>query len=90
LLHHAPPTLRHISIMLHDVHRPTTLGSRIAFKLQELDKIITQARFPHLEEFLLGINATDELMRKDRYWEQCVDAARRALPNLHARRLLKV
>ncbi|KAI0720695.1 hypothetical protein C8T65DRAFT_801062 [Cerioporus squamosus] len=90
LVHYAPSTLRHITIMLHDLRRPTTLGNRTVLKLQEFDKVATQARFPHLETFQLCIKATDDLTRKDRYWEKCADAARRALPSLHARGLLKL
>ncbi|KAI0720683.1 hypothetical protein C8T65DRAFT_632429 [Cerioporus squamosus] len=90
LAHHAPPSLRKVVIMLHDLPRPTTLGNRIVLKLQEFDKVVTQARFPHLQEFELGIAVTYDLTRKRGYWEKCVAAARRALPGLHARGLLKI
>ncbi|TFK88466.1 hypothetical protein K466DRAFT_488889, partial [Polyporus arcularius HHB13444] len=90
LKHYAPPTLRHITIMLYDLPRPTTLGNRVVLKLQEFDKVVTEARFPHLEEFSVCITVTDELARKSGRWMKCVGAARRALPNLHARGLLKL
>ncbi|RPD56062.1 hypothetical protein L227DRAFT_614928 [Lentinus tigrinus ALCF2SS1-6] len=90
LANYASPTLRKVTINLHDLECPTTLGNRVVLKLQELDKVVTAARFPNLQQFELVVGVTDELRHKAHYHPDCCEAARRALPGLHARGVLSI
>ncbi|EJF57959.1 hypothetical protein DICSQDRAFT_129205 [Dichomitus squalens LYAD-421 SS1] len=54
MLSQASGTLRKIAIWLHDLPRITTLNNRRLLRLQAFDRIITQDRFPLLEELRLA------------------------------------
>ncbi|KAI0720694.1 hypothetical protein C8T65DRAFT_692615 [Cerioporus squamosus] len=90
LANYAPPTLRKVTIDIRDLERPTTLGNRSVLKLQEFDKVITQARFPNLQQFELRVEPTRELGRKAHCTKKCREAALRTLPGLHALGVLDV
>ncbi|RPD75521.1 hypothetical protein L226DRAFT_522687 [Lentinus tigrinus ALCF2SS1-7] len=90
LANYASPTLRKVTIDLHDLERPTTLGNRVVLKLQEFDKVVTAARFPNLQQFELRVGVSDDLYRKRHHEQKCREAALRALPGLHARNVLRI
>ncbi|RPD75518.1 hypothetical protein L226DRAFT_570538 [Lentinus tigrinus ALCF2SS1-7] len=90
LANYASPTLREVTIDLHDLERPTTLGNRVVLKLQEFDKVVTAVRFPNLQKFELNVGVSDELYRKRHHEQKCREAALRALPGLHARNVLSI
>ncbi|RPD61235.1 hypothetical protein L227DRAFT_562792 [Lentinus tigrinus ALCF2SS1-6] len=90
LANYASPTLRKVTIDLHDLERPTTLGNRVVLKLQEFDKVVTAARFPNLQKFELNVCVSDELYRKRHHEQKCREAALRALPGLRARNVLSI
>ncbi|RDX47287.1 hypothetical protein OH76DRAFT_1406192 [Lentinus brumalis] len=90
LANYAAPTLREIIIDIHDLERPTTLGNRTVLRLQEFDKVVTQARFPNLQRFAVCVTPTRTLWNKANCNETCLAAIHRALPGLRARGILIV
>ncbi|TBU24716.1 hypothetical protein BD309DRAFT_1030153 [Dichomitus squalens] len=91
MLSQAPRTLRHVTIRLNYLPRVTTLNNRRMLRLQEFDKVITYDRFPDMKEVNLCI-LLDRYLEADRKydWQHVVVGVQKALPNLHARGLLKV
>ena len=91
MLARASATLRNITIRLHDLPKVTTLNNRQLLRLQAFDKEITRERFPRLKEVNLWIEPHRDLREKRKYnWEHVAAAARKALPQLHSRGVLKV
>ena len=91
MLARASATLRNITIRLHDLPKVTTLNNRQLLRLQAFDKEITRERFPRLKEVNLWIEPHRDFREKPQYdWAHVVAAARKALPQLHSRGVLKV
>ncbi|TBU26958.1 hypothetical protein BD311DRAFT_725041 [Dichomitus squalens] len=91
MLSQASGTLRKIAIWLHDLPRITTLNNRRLLRLQAFDRMITQDRFPLLEEVKLRISVHYDLRRKPSYdWQKVVLGTQKALRGLHSRGLLEV
>ena len=91
ILARAPATLQNVTIHLHDLPKLTTLNNRQLLRLQAFDKAITREHFPRLKEVTLWIEPHRDFREKRKYdWAHVVAAARKALPQLHSRGILKV
>ena len=91
MLARASSTLQKITIYLRDLPRVATLNNRRLLRLQAFDQAITLERFPHLKEFNLWIEPHWEFKYRSKYsWADVKDAARKALPQLRLRGVLKV
>ncbi|KAI0720684.1 hypothetical protein C8T65DRAFT_826160 [Cerioporus squamosus] len=90
LANYAPRTLRKVTIDVRYIQSARTLEDMEVLDLQEFDKVLTQARFPNLQRFDLDVSVSWGLMDTAGYMRQCCEAARRALPDLHSRGILKV
>ncbi|KAI0720703.1 hypothetical protein C8T65DRAFT_272910 [Cerioporus squamosus] len=79
ILQQTPPSLRKITINVYGLLESTAIKNRKVFKMQDLDKLLSPTRFPHLQECEFKI--CDWMLqwhRKD-YWPKCVDSVQRAL-----------
>ncbi|KAI0720689.1 hypothetical protein C8T65DRAFT_826164 [Cerioporus squamosus] len=90
LANYAPPSLRKITINLKNLESASTLEKMSVLNLQEFDKVVTQTRFPNLQQFELYVESTEALECKLGYRERCKAAALSALPALHALGVLNV
>ncbi|RPD56052.1 hypothetical protein L227DRAFT_614920 [Lentinus tigrinus ALCF2SS1-6] len=88
ILQRASPTLRKVIIMVDDLPRPTTLGNRTIFKIHDVDKVLSAARFPYLQECELNIGHQVDCKVTPLGWEKCKNSVQRALKSLHGRGLL--
>ncbi|RDX47289.1 hypothetical protein OH76DRAFT_1484889 [Lentinus brumalis] len=93
LANYAPQeTLRRVVVNLHGVSRAGTLrkSSRSVLQLQQFDKVLTHARFPHLLEFGLHVGFTPHLRAEENaFTRECKDSARWTLHGLSLRGVLK-
>ncbi|TFK88469.1 hypothetical protein K466DRAFT_662269 [Polyporus arcularius HHB13444] len=94
LANYAPQeTLRRVVVNLHGVSRAGTLrkSSRSVLQLQQFDKVLTHARFPHLLEFALHVRFTPYLRAEElnAFTRECKDSARWTLHGLSLRGVLK-
>ncbi len=92
LANYAATTLREISIDVNDLERPKMPENGTVLRLQEFDKVVTQARFPNLQRFELSVSPSEARGREAKCVEarRCLAATLRTLPGLRARGVLKV
>ncbi|TFK89023.1 hypothetical protein K466DRAFT_45137 [Polyporus arcularius HHB13444] len=90
ILEQTPRTLRSIIVKVQGLLKSTMIGNKSVFEMHAFDKLLTPARFPHLQAFELHIYADRMLWTEKNYWPRCVKSARSALNSLNNRGLLKV
>ncbi|KAI0760183.1 hypothetical protein C8Q74DRAFT_1294542 [Fomes fomentarius] len=90
IMKESPPTLKTVTISVDRVQDHATLNNPYILNLHRLDAGLVKDRFPQLVKIQIDVRPDWNMGREGGdYWQKCMAAVQRALPNLHAHGLLK-